>query len=146
LRRATQTAEVIADRLGRPVDIEDGLTELDFGVFEGLTSAEAAAKHPAEYAAWLGSADAAPPGGESFAALTRRLRSARERILAAHPESTVVVVTHVTPIKTLLRLALDAPPVALFRIHLDTASVSRVDYFPDGTSSVRLVNDTGHLD
>ena len=43
------------------------------------------------------------------------------------------------------KLALDAPPVSLFRIHLDTASVSIVDYFADGNSSVRLVNDTSHL-
>ena len=71
---------------------------------------------------------------------------ARDEIVAAIPDGPAVVVTHVTPIKLLLRLALDAPPSALFRLHLDTASVSIVDYFSDGVSSVRLVNDTGHLD
>ena len=66
-------------------------------------------------------------------------------MIAAHAGRQVVVVTHVTPVKTLIRLALDAPPVSLFRIHLDTASVSIVDYYADGNCSVRLVNDTGHL-
>ena len=66
-------------------------------------------------------------------------------MIAKHPGSTVVVVTHVTPIKTLLRLALDAPVITMSRLHLDTASLSIVDYYADGTPSVRLVNDVSHL-
>ncbi len=104
-----------------------------------------ARSYPAELDAWLASPDVAPPGGESFAAVARRVRRGRESVLAAHPTSTVVVVSHVTPIKTLVRLTLDAPPSAMFRLHLDTASVSIVDYFADGNSSVQLVNDTSHL-
>jgi probable phosphoglycerate mutase len=123
----------------------DDLVETDFGKWEGLTFAEARALDPAAMDAWLASPDIAPPDGESFDAVTRRVRRAREQVIAAHPESTLVVVTHVTPIKTLVRLALDAPPVAMFRLHLDAASVSSVDYFADGNSSVRLVNDTSHL-
>ena len=64
---------------------------------------------------------------------------------ADHPKSTVVVVTHVTPIKLLVCAALEAPPIALFRLHIDTASVSVVDYYDDGNMSVKLVNDTSHL-
>lgn len=145
LLRSLQTADAIAARLGRDVETMDGLAEADFGAFEGLTAAEAAARYPEDYAAWLGAPDAAPPHGESFAAVTSRVRRAREAVLAAHPEQSVVVVTHVTPIKILVRLALDAPPAALFRIHLDVASLSTLDYFGDGSSSLRLFNDTSHL-
>ena len=53
--------------------------------------------------------------------------------------------SHVSPIKTLVRLALDAPVVAMFRMHLDVASVSIIDYYADGNASVRVVNDTAHL-
>jgi probable phosphoglycerate mutase len=56
-----------------------------------------------------------------------------------------VVVSHVTPIKTLLRLGLDAGPSLLFRLHLDLASLSIVEFYPDGNASVRLVNDISHL-
>jgi broad specificity phosphatase PhoE len=56
-----------------------------------------------------------------------------------------VLVSHVTPIKTLLCRALLAPPAALFRIHLDVASLSRVDWFADGPALVRSMNDTAHL-
>jgi broad specificity phosphatase PhoE/ribonuclease HI len=145
LTRAVQTADAIAARLGLDVTTVDGFAEVDFGDFEGLTAAEARDRYPEAFAAWSGSIDVAPPHGESFAALATRVRRAREAVLAEHPEQVVVVVTHVTPIKTLVRLALDAPPVALFRSHLDTASLSAVDYFADGSSSLRLFNDTAHL-
>jgi probable phosphoglycerate mutase len=145
LRRALQTAQAIAAPLGLAVETQDGLAEVDFGAWEGLTMAEARERDAAAVDEWLASADVAPPGGESFAALGRRVRAAREAVIAAHRGSVVVVVSHVTPIKTLVRFALDAPPVAMFRLMLDTASVSIVDYFDDGNSAVRLVNDTSHL-
>ena len=145
LPRARQTAAAIAGALGREVEENDGLTETDFGAWEGFTGEEVRARWPAEHAAWLASVDAAPPGGEAFSAVARRVRRARDQIIAAHPGETVVVVSHVTPIKVLLLLALDAPLLSMFRLHLDTASVSTTDYFPNGASSVRLVNETGHL-
>jgi ribonuclease H / adenosylcobalamin/alpha-ribazole phosphatase len=95
--------------------------------------------------AWLASADAAPPGGESFADVARRVLRALDRLLAAYPDRTLVLVSHVTPIKTLLCRALLAPPATLFRIHLDVASLSHVDWFADGPALVRSMNDTSHL-
>ena len=145
LVRARQTADAIATKLGQPVEVDDDLAEVDFGAWEGLTFSEAERDHARELSAWLASPDAAPPLGESFSTAARRVRRGRDAVIAAHPGQTVVVVTHVTPIKTLIRLALDAPAVSLFRIHLDTASVSILDYYPDGNCSVRLVNDTSHL-
>jgi probable phosphoglycerate mutase len=145
LPRARQTADTIAQALGRDVVVNDDLAEVDFGAWEGLSFAEAQAAYPTEVAAWLSSPDAAPPGGESFAALARRVRRGRDAVIAGYPGGTVVVVTHVSPIKTLIRLALDAPPVSMFRLYLDTASVSMLDYLADGNSAVRLVNDISHL-
>jgi ribonuclease H / adenosylcobalamin/alpha-ribazole phosphatase len=145
LPRALQTADTIANVVGCDVERFEALAELDFGEWEGLTLAEAEQRWPAEVAGWLTSADATPPGGESFAHLERRVRRARTEVMRRFPEGVIVVVTHVTPIKTLLRLALDAPTSALFRLHLDLASISVADYYDDGAVSVRLVNDIGHL-
>ena len=145
LPRAVETAEPIAAARGLRVEIEDGLIETDFGAWEGLTFAEATERDPELMARWLNSAEVAPPGGESFVTVGERVRVAQQQITAAHQGSRVVVVSHVTPIKLLLRFALDAPPPAMFRIHLDTASVSIVDYLANGGASVRLVNDTSHL-
>ncbi|MGI5449516.1 bifunctional RNase H/acid phosphatase [Streptomyces sp. CA-243310] len=146
LRRCRETAQAVADRLGLPVAIEEGLRETDFGAWEGLTFAEVRARFPDDLQAWLDSPKAAPTGGgESFATVTRRVSAARDRLVSAHAGRTVLVVTHVTPVKTLVRLALGAPPESLFKMELSAASLSAVAYYADGNASVRLLNDTGHL-
>ncbi|MFE6690823.1 bifunctional RNase H/acid phosphatase [Streptomyces sp. NPDC057743] len=146
LRRCRETAETIADRLGLDVRVEEGLRETDFGAWEGLTFAEVRERYRDDLDAWLGSAKAAPTGGgESFAAVARRVAVARDKLLARYAGKTVLVVTHVTPIKTLVRLALGAPPDSLFRMELSAASLSAVAYYADGNASVRLFNETSHL-
>lgn len=145
LRRARQTASAVAEATNAPLETHDGLIESDFGGWEGLTFVEAGERDPDLHAAWLESLDVAPPGGESFAAVGARVAAAREDILAAYPASTVVLVSHVTPIKLLLRDALQGGPGFLHRLHLDLASLSVVDLYPDGGASVRLVNGTAHL-
>ena len=72
-------------------------------------------------------------------------RRARGRIIAEHAGSTVLVVSHVTPIKMLLRMALDAGPGLLYRLHLDLASLSIAEFYGDGAASVRLINQTAYL-
>ncbi|MFE9253738.1 bifunctional RNase H/acid phosphatase [Streptomyces sp. NPDC006879] len=145
LTRCRQTARVVADRLGLDVSVEEGLRETDFGAWEGLTFAEVRERYSEDLEAWLASPKAAPTGGESFAAVTRRVSAARDRLLVRYAGRTVLLVTHVTPVKTLVRLALGAPPESLFRMELSAASLSAVAYYADGNASVRLLNDTSHL-
>jgi probable phosphoglycerate mutase len=146
LRRCRETADTVAARLGLEVRIEDGLRETDFGAWEGLTFAEVRERHPDDLTAWLGSTKAAPTGGgESFATVARRVAVARDKLIARYTGKTVLLVTHVTPIKTLVRLALGAPPESLFRMELSAASLSAVAYYADGNASLRLLNDTSHL-
>ncbi|MGW2668811.1 bifunctional RNase H/acid phosphatase [Streptomyces sp. NPDC001272] len=146
LRRCRETAQAVADRLGLPVTVEEGLRETDFGAWEGLTFAEVRERFPDDLQAWLDSPKAAPTGGgESFAAVTRRVSATRDRLLTAYAGRTVLLVTHVTPVKTLVRLALGAPPESLFKMELSAASLSAVAYYADGNASLRLLNDTSHL-
>ncbi|WP_369143945.1 bifunctional RNase H/acid phosphatase [Streptomyces sp. R44] len=146
LTRCRQTAGAVAARLGLDVRIEQGLRETDFGAWEGLTFGEVRERYPADLDAWLASPKAAPTGGgESFATVARRVAATRDRLTAAYAGRTVLLVTHVTPIKTLVRLALGAPPESLFRMELSAASISAVAYYADGNASVRLLNDTSHL-
>jgi broad specificity phosphatase PhoE len=144
LRRARQTAEVVAAATGAPLAVRERLIETDFGKWEGLTFPEARARDPQVHAEWLGSEEVAPPGGESFAAVGRRVAEELTDVLREYPGATLVVVTHVTPIKMLLRDALQGGPGVLYRLHLDLAALSIVDFYPDGGASVRLVNDTSH--
>lgn len=146
LRRCRETAGAVADRLGLPVRIEDGLRETDFGAWEGLTFAEVRERFGTDLSTWLASSDVAPTGGgESFTEVAERVSAARDRLIARYAGRTVLLVTHVTPIKTLARLALGAPPESLFRMELAPASVSTVAYYADGNPSLRLLNDTSHL-
>ncbi len=145
LARARRTAEAVADATGAGLLVDDDLAETDFGDWEGMTFAEVMSRWPEEMRAWMESAEVAPPGGESLAGAARRALSALDRLLAEHGRKTVVVVSHVTPIKTIVCRALLAPPAALFRIHLDVASLSEVDWFADGPALLRSLNDTAHL-
>jgi probable phosphoglycerate mutase len=145
LTRTKQTAQAVADALGGRVETHPGLIETDFGDWEGLTFAEAAEHDPDLHRCWLSDSSCAPPGGESFDVVYQRVSKALDDLVEQYAGRTVVVVSHVTPIKTLLRLGLDAGPSLLFRLHLDLASLSIVEFYPDGNASVRLVNDISHL-
>ena len=145
LQRAYDTAATAAKALGLDVTVDDDLIETDFGAWEGLTFAQAAERDPDLHRRWLRDTGTTPPGGESFDEVLDRVLNVRERIIATHEGATVLVVSHVTPIKMLLRLALDAGPGILYRLHLDLASLSIAEFYSDGASSVRLVNQTGYL-
>jgi probable phosphoglycerate mutase len=145
LQRAHDTATAAAKALGLDVTIDQDLIETDFGAWEGLTFSEAADRDPDLHGRWLRDTSLPPPDGESFDDVAKRIRRVQRRIIAAHPGETVLVVSHVTPIKTILRVALDAGPAILYRLHLDLASLSIAEFYPDGAASVRLVNQTSYL-
>jgi probable phosphoglycerate mutase len=146
LLRCTQTAATIATALGGlPVDTDPDLIECDFGAWEGHTFAEVRERWPEELDRWLASTDAAPPEGESLRAVGIRVRHALARLRERYPSQWVVVVSHVSPVKLLLRDALAAGDELLYRLYLDPAGISIVDYWADGGIAVRTINDTAHV-
>ena len=146
LARCRATAAEVAAVTGLDVRVEDGFREADFGAWEGRTFAEAAEGWPAELKAWLADPAAAPPDGESFAKASRRVRTALDKLKVRHREQTVLVVSHVTPIKLLVKDALGAPMAALYRMHLDVAALSTIDWYADGPATLRAFNDAHHLE
>lgn len=145
LLRATRTAQEVAAVTGAPVVTDEGFRETDFGAWEGLTFAEVRERWPAEVTTWLADPEVAPPGGESFADVSTRVTEALHRVLTGRHRQTVLIVSHVTPIKTLVAAALLAPPAALYRMHLDVAALCEIDWYADGPAVLRSFNDTGHL-
>jgi broad specificity phosphatase PhoE/ribonuclease HI len=139
VRRTLESAEILAESLGRTVEVEPGFAEMEFGVWDGMTFAEVGEKYPDELKAWLGSLDVAPEGGESFRVVQQRVLDGLARLLEAHAGKTVVVVSHVTPIKTLVAHAVDAPLEAVYRMELTPASVTVLSYFDD-RASMRMYN------
>lgn len=146
VRRTVETAEIVGEFLGREPEVEPGFAEMEFGAWDGMTFAEVSEQHADDLDAWLGSLDHEPGGGESFRSVEKRVIEARDRLLASHSGRTVVVVSHVTPIKTLVADALGAPLDSLYRMELAPASVSVVSYFEGGPErpgtigSMRLFN------
>ena len=145
MRRTRQTADAVAAALGVTVREVDGFRECAFGEWEGLTFDEVRERWPAELGRWLGDPTVEPPGGESFVEVRRRVLRARDQVLARHPRQTVLVVTHVTPIKVLVTDALGAPVEAVHRMELTPATLTELQWFEAGQTSMRRFNDAAHL-
>ena len=140
VRRTRESADILSEMLDVAVEEEPGFAEMEFGRWDGLTFAEVGERHGDELSAWLGSLDVAPPGGESFRTVQERVLAGLERVRTTHAGRTVVVVSHVTPIKTLVAHALDAPLGAVFKMELSPASVTVLSWFDDDRGSLRLYN------
>jgi ribonuclease H / adenosylcobalamin/alpha-ribazole phosphatase len=145
LQRATATAAIVAGELGLTAVTDDDLRETDFGDWEGFTLAEIQQGWPAAVAAWQHNPEQAPPGGESFAATAHRVHRACDRLLREHSGQTVLVVSHITPIKILLCRALGVPLGTLYRLYLGSACINEIQWHGREFAAVRRVNDTSHL-
>jgi broad specificity phosphatase PhoE len=120
LQRALQTAQAVGAARGLAVQTMDGLRERDFGVFDGLSPAEVAARYPAQWQRGvLNSWDRAPPGGETTREVVQRVSTCLDELHARHADETVLLVVHGFVIRA-LRYRLDgleeaeffdAPPV-----------------------------------
>ncbi len=140
VRRTQESAEILAARLGKDFATDDGIAEMEFGTWEGLTFEEVRTSYPDDLDSWLGSLDATPGGGESFRAVEKRVLATLDHLLAAHAGSTALLVSHVTPIKVIVAQALGAPLESVYRMELTPASVSVVSFYSDGRASLRMFN------
>jgi len=125
LRRALDTAS----EFGRPVQVDERWIELDYGELDGQRTSAVAA---GVWARWRADASFAPPGGESLEALAIRVSDACAALAAEAADTTVVVVTHVSPIKAAIAWALDVPVEISWRMYVEDAGVSRIDIEPQG--------------
>lgn len=139
LTRTVQTAEAVARALGRTVEIEERFVELDYGEWDERPISEVTAD---EWARWRADVDFAPPGGESLAALGRRVRSALDEVVASGERT--LVVTHVSPIKAAVAWALGGSDDMSWRMFVAPASVTRIATARGGIS-LQSFNDCSHL-
>ena len=150
LRRARATADEIGALLHLDVVVRDDLREQDFGAWENLSRAEVQARNPELLATWEQNADVAPPAGESHTATRERIIAGVDQLAARHPHETVILTSHVGPIKALVCAALALPISGAHRMWLDPASICVVEWrlSPDEPSSgtLRIFNAIAHLD
>jgi broad specificity phosphatase PhoE len=137
LRRAQETAAAF----GLPVEADERWIELDYGEWDGRPVGEV----PVEtWAAWRRDLRFCPPGGECLADLGERVRSACEELAAEASSSTVVVVSHVSPVKAAVAWALGVGDEATWRMYVAPASVTRIDV-RDGRPVLVSFDEVGHL-
>lgn len=142
LRRAAQTAELIAAAVGRPPEPHRGLAEYDIGAASGLTFAEIRIRYPGIIEAQRRGEPLLFPGEEGRSAFAQRVRTAIEELLA---DGTVVAVTHGGVVSAVchLVLGLDFSRRGSFRV----ANCSITEVVRDRRGRLTLVrhNDTCHL-
>jgi alpha-ribazole phosphatase len=146
LRRARQTAEAIALRCKLPVQEDQRLREMSFGAWEGMTHDEIQARWPGEREAWFADpVRIAPPGGETLAQVSDRVRSALDEIVKRSAGGTAVLVAHGGVLRTLICLAVGLDPQVQWRFRIHEASISEVQVY-DGTGALVTLNHTHHLE
>lgn len=143
-RRAVETAQAVAAAAGRQVAIDTALREFDFGSWSGRTYAEVVAADPGA-AAWFDQPETGrPPSGEPLAEAAGRVRAALDRAVA-DIEGPVVVVGHAGSLRLAVAAALGMRLADSWRLRLNCAGISRLDWLPDGPV-VHAWNDTAHLE
>jgi probable phosphoglycerate mutase len=145
IARALETAATIAQKLSLSVEIEAELSEIGFGDWDGLTYEEAKAQSAETFESWRGSWNVAPPNGESLEEFDLRVQRGLDKILMEHPGSTIVVVSHVMPIRGIIRKALGASANAYWSIQVGPCSISVLRFWGDQAGEVVAVNSTKHL-
>ena len=125
LQRACQTAAAF----DRPFEIDDRWIELDYGNLDGARPETVGAT---TWARWRADASYVPAGGESLAALGRRVRAACDELAADAARGDVAVVTHVSPIKAAIAWTLGAADTVAWRMYVLDASIARIRIEPHG--------------
>lgn len=134
--RAQETAAAIARRLGQPVAVDERFAECRFGAWEGLVPEQVHDRWPGALARWVSEGDYAPPQGESYADLGRRVAPALADLVTATGASTSVVVAHAAAIRAMVGQSLDAPAASWGRVRIPPCSISVLRVWPDGQREV----------
>lgn len=137
LQRARDTAAM----LGLPVTVDERWVEVDYGIYDGLPFRDV----PEElWREWRADAAWTPEGGESLAAVGKRVRDACDELVEEVADHDVVVVSHVSPIKAAVAWALEVGDDVTWHMRLDVASLCTVTAGPRGTT-LHTFNQTAHL-
>jgi probable phosphoglycerate mutase len=145
IQRTQETANIIANEIGLPVSLNDKIAEISFGEWDGSTNDEVKQKWPDEFAAWQGSWEIAPPKGESLAEFDSRVMQGLDEIVAENAGKTVVIVSHVMPIRGIARRAIEGGVSAYWSPQISPCSISIIRFWGNQAAELITLNSTSHL-
>jgi broad specificity phosphatase PhoE len=146
LRRARETAAIIAAAQGLVVKESAAFMEMRFGDWEGLTVAEIGAQFPDAYAAWRDTPHlTGPAGAEPLDDVRRRVVEGLGELRRAHDGETICLVAHGVPVRVLILEALGLPLDRIWSIHASPTGVSELEFRADWTALHRM-NTLAHLE
>lgn len=137
LLRARDTAAAF----GVPVEVDERWIELDYGELDGVALADVP---PATWVAWRRDPAFRPPGGETLLEVRARVEAALADLRADAIRATVVVVSHVSPIKAAVGWALGVGDEVAWRLHLAPASITRIAVGDRG-ATLHTFNEVAHV-
>jgi probable phosphoglycerate mutase len=128
-RRTQETARLATQGLTIPSETLDGLRERSFGVWDGFTTEEIKIKYPAEWSGWKNDLlNFTPSGGESLVGFSKRVDQTIQQLLSRHTGQTLLVVTHVGPIRMIVAAALGIPLENVKRLVVGSCSTTQIEY------------------
>ncbi|MDD3839591.1 MAG: histidine phosphatase family protein [Clostridia bacterium] len=145
LSRAYQTAEYVAEKLGKKTNKLKGLREVDFGIWEGLSLEHIKEKYPKEYNEWKEHPDKAViPGERNLYNVQKRIMGCIVSLVERHEDENILIVSHGTVLKTAILGFMNIDMSLFNRMWLGNASISILDFKKDKVV-LSLLNDGCHL-
>jgi len=124
MKRAVQTAEIIAKHHNAEFKVIDGFIEIDLGDFDGAKHTDILKKHPEIHRNWVLDIDTQIPGGESFNDIYERVKPGVEEILAS-PYGKILVVGHAMVNRAILGRIMDMGPIPARKFRVENGAYSR---------------------
>jgi broad specificity phosphatase PhoE len=127
------------------VRVEDDLTEIDHGAWNGLSRSEVEKRYGLLLQRWLASPSRVRmPGGESLGDVAQRAGKVVSRILKEHQQGTVVICSHDAVLKVIIASAIGMDLDRFWAMGIDNGSISIIE-FGDRLPRLVSLNDTCHL-
>ena len=146
LSRALATAQAIAEATSAPLETIQGFTNMALGPWEGHSKEEVAQSYPEEWELWLKNPERLRlPGAENLDQVQSRAYSNLQHLLHRHEGETLAIVSHRTVLKPLVAACLAIADPYFWRLHFDTASLSRLTFEGHRGFTLVSLNETSHL-
>ena len=146
MRRCVVTGRIICEPFRLTAEPVDGLNDIEYGEWQGLTADEVKTRWPEEFRIWSHTPHLSKlPGGETLQEVLARASSALDDILRRHPHDTIVLVGHSSVNRVILLHALGLPLSRYRCLWQDMCAVSELNFSPRSGFSIKLINDTYHL-